>query len=92
MKGKSFSISGASGALPIWIDSAKGIADSEEYKKGIDIADLAFISTKKPLMTDGMETFEVSTIDGLPVDGRQDLNPEDVTEIYSFWEDRPTDI
>ncbi len=84
MKGKSFSISGASGALPIWIDSAKGVADSKEYRKGIDVADLAFISTSTPLMTDGMIPIKVSVTDGLPVDDRREIDSDEVTEIYTF--------
>ena len=84
MKGKSFSISGASGALPIWIDSTRGVVDSEEYKKGIHVSDLAFISTSSPLMTDGMTPFEVSVTDGLPVKSGEEVNPDEVTEVYAF--------
>ncbi|MGD9160263.1 MAG: transglycosylase domain-containing protein [Desulfobacteraceae bacterium] len=84
MKNKSFSISGASGALPIWIDSTKGIVDSDEYKKGIHISDLAFISTSRPLMTDGMESFRVSTIDGLPLGDSEEKDSKKVTDVYAF--------
>ncbi len=84
MKGKNFTIYGSSGALPIWIDSTKGIVDSNEYKKGINIADLAFISTSTPLMTEGMTPIKVSKKDGLPVNDSEDINPEEVTEVYAF--------
>jgi hypothetical protein len=88
MKGKSgFSISGASGALPIWIDSAKGIADSSEFKKEIHAADLVFLTQKDILIADGgMVPFTVSEISGLPEepsDGPDD-NP---TAVYSYVED-----
>lgn len=84
MKGKSFSISGASGALPIWIDATKGIVDSKEFKKEINIADLVFISTSTPSMTDGMELFRVSVNNGLPLDGNEAIDPEKATDIYAF--------
>ena len=84
MKGKSFSIYGSSGALPIWIDSTKGIVDSDEYKKGIDAADLAFISTSTLLKTDGMIPFKVSVTDGLPVDSNEETDPGKTTEVYAF--------
>jgi membrane peptidoglycan carboxypeptidase len=42
MKGKHIAIYGASGALPLWIEIANAIANNPHYKKGIQIADLAF--------------------------------------------------
>ena len=89
MKGKSFSISGASGALPIWIDSSKGIVDSDEYKKGLHIADLAFISTSAPLMTKGMTPLYVSVTDGRPVNENEKTDTEEVTDVYAFSQSDP---
>ncbi len=91
MKGKNFSISGSSGALPIWIDSARGVADSMEFKKGIHIADLAFMTQQDILIADrDMVPFLVSETSGLPENGIQDLNRagEDTTVIYSYTEDK----
>ncbi|NLD36551.1 MAG: hypothetical protein GX654_06750 [Desulfatiglans sp.] len=84
MKGKSFNISGASGALPIWIDSAKGIVESREYKKGINISDLAFTaSSTQATKNKSMTPITVSKKDGLPVTGSENYQVDDqVTEIY----------
>ena len=81
MKGKNFSIPGSKGALPIWIDSASGIADSREYKKGLNIADLVFLPHGQDLTADStMEPFEVSVINGLP----QDEKTSELTTVYSY--------
>lgn len=84
MKGKSFSISGASGALPIWIDTAKGIVDSKEYKKGINISDLAFTASSiEVTKNNSMTPIIVSKKDGLPVTENENYPIEDqFTEIY----------
>jgi membrane peptidoglycan carboxypeptidase len=42
MKGKHVTVYGASGALPIWIDTAKDIVNSQDYKKNLQVADFAF--------------------------------------------------
>ncbi len=90
MKGKSFSISGASGALPIWIDSAKGLVDSEEYKKKMHVTDLAFTLPSDPLMKDGMALYEISVTDGLPKNNSKEILPEEVTEVYAYGQvDKP---
>ncbi len=90
MKGKSFSISGASGALPIWIDSAKGIVDSKEYKKGINISDLAFTAPSiQATKNSSMIPITVSKKDGLPVtENENNTIDEQVTEIYINQEDQ----
>ncbi len=90
MKGRSFSISGASGALPIWIDSANGIVESKEYRKGINISDLAFTaSSTQVTANNNMIPVTVSKKDGLPLKGYGD-NPMDdqVTEIYINQEEQ----
>jgi penicillin-binding protein 1A len=42
MKGKQISIYGASGALPLWIDSANAIVNSQRFKVNLQAADVAF--------------------------------------------------
>lgn len=42
MKGKQISIYGASGALPLWIDTANAVANSHRFKVSLNIAELAF--------------------------------------------------
>jgi membrane peptidoglycan carboxypeptidase len=90
MKGKSFSISGASGALPIWIDTAKGIVDSKEYKKDINISDLAFTaSSTQVTKNNSMIPVPVSKKDGLPVAENENYQIDDqVTEIYINQEEQ----
>lgn len=89
MKGKSFSITGASGALPIWIDSTKGIVDSDEYKKGVNVADLAFFSQSSSMSSDmDMIPYKVSVIDGLPVNNNIiDFPIEELTDIFVFMQE-----
>lgn len=83
MKGRSFSISGSSGALPIWIDSVKGIVDSKEYRKGLNINDLEITEPFLPVTRDPlMIPVTVSKIDGLPVTNSEDYMGDDVTDIY----------
>jgi penicillin-binding protein 1A len=90
MKGKSFNISGASGALPIWIDSAKGIVDSREYKKGINVSDLAFTAPSiQVTKNSNMTPVTVSKKDGLPVTEDENNTMDDqVTEIYINQEEQ----
>lgn len=44
MKGKHITIYGASGALPLWIDTTNVIVNTDTYKKDLQVADLAFDS------------------------------------------------
>jgi membrane peptidoglycan carboxypeptidase len=88
MKGKNFSISGSSGALPIWIDSAKGVVDSREYKKNAHMADLVFLTQKDILIADNeMVPFNVSEISGLP-QKNDEIGIDESTVIYSYIEDQ----
>ncbi|NLA75625.1 MAG: hypothetical protein GX846_09190, partial [Deltaproteobacteria bacterium] len=84
MKGKNFNISGASGALPVWIDSAKGIVDSREYKKEISISDLAFASPSVQAdKNSSMTPITISKRDGLPLtDNEHEITDDPLTEIY----------
>ncbi|MDY6881261.1 MAG: transglycosylase domain-containing protein [Thermodesulfobacteriota bacterium] len=45
MKGKAVTIYGASGALPLWIDTARAIVGRDNYKECVQPADLAFDSS-----------------------------------------------
>ena len=48
MKGKHLAIYGASGAMPLWIDTANAIVNTPDYKKNIQPADLVFNPSVKP--------------------------------------------
>jgi len=68
MKGKQISIYGASGALPLWIDTANSIANCTRFKLNLQIADLAFDS-QRLLDTEGqsLRYVTVSPKSGLPI-------------------------
>ena len=68
MKGKHMAIYGASGALPLWIDTANAIVESPEYKKNLQTADLVF-DVQSLIMQDnkGLWSAPVSSLTGLPV-------------------------
>jgi penicillin-binding protein 1A len=68
MKGKQISIYGASGALPLWIDTANSIVNCPQFKVNLEIADLAFES-QRLLSTEGgdLRYVTVSPQSGLPL-------------------------
>jgi penicillin-binding protein 1A len=72
MEGEHVSIYGASGALPLWIDTANAIANSRSYTEGLQFADLVFDMPSTSMMNgEGLIPLEVSATTGLP-DGHQD--------------------
>jgi penicillin-binding protein 1A len=68
MKGKRVSIYGASGALPLWIDTANAISNSLEYKKRLEVADLVFDIQSMSLNQDkNLHPVTISSSTGLPL-------------------------
>ncbi len=68
MKGKHLAIYGASGAMPLWIDTANAIANTHDYKKNIQPADLVFNPLSSHLENNGdFITVPVSPFTGLPL-------------------------
>ncbi len=68
MKGKHLAIYGASGALPLWIDTAAAITNSHDYKGDLQPADLVFNPISGPSAGHtGLQRVPVSPITGLPV-------------------------
>ena len=68
MKGRHVVIYGASGALPLWIDTINTIVNGREYKKGLEIADVVF--DLKSIQVERGNSFlrvPVSPTSGLPV-------------------------
>lgn len=68
MKGKQISIYGASGALPLWIDTANSLVNCPRFKLNLQIADLAFGSERllEPEVQ-GLRYVSVSPKSGLPI-------------------------
>jgi len=69
MKGRHSAIYGASGALPLWVDTANAIVNARDYKKNLQPADLAFEPATGVLTPglNGMQAVPVSPVTGLPV-------------------------
>jgi membrane peptidoglycan carboxypeptidase len=92
MKGNHVSIYGASGALPIWIDVANSIANSKDYKKRLQIADLAFgTQSLGRLRHEGLHPVTISSISGLRDLGKEEKSPEKHLQLFSnvdIMEDR----
>jgi penicillin-binding protein 1A len=75
MKGKNIAIYGSSGALPLWIDTANALVNSDDYTKNIQPADLAFETPEINLPTgEDIQTVPVSHVTGLP-EGLSDETP-----------------
>ena len=68
MKGRHVSVYGASGALPLWIDTANAIVRLPEYEAALEPADLAFGAGRLGLAQHGKDTkmLPVSPVTGLP--------------------------
>ncbi|MCD6298725.1 MAG: hypothetical protein J7M30_16390, partial [Deltaproteobacteria bacterium] len=68
MKGKHMAIYGSSGALPLWIDTANALVNSDYYTKNLQPADLAFEPVKLNLTlgSKDIQTVPVSPVTGLP--------------------------
>jgi membrane peptidoglycan carboxypeptidase len=68
MKGTHVAIYGASGAMPLWIDTANAIVNSLKYKHNLQPADLVFNSLSDSLTKlEGFKEVPVSPITGLPI-------------------------
>ncbi len=84
MKGRRINIYGSSGALPLWINTCNAIVNSTEYKEGLQIADLAFLTQSGPLLADNtLSPARVSSITGLPLAARREMPSLEVFEVYS---------
>jgi len=67
MKSKHTAIYGASGALPLWIDTAVAIVNSPAYVGAIQLADLAFETLgDEAAEAAGLKKIRVSPVSGLP--------------------------
>ncbi|HKI49117.1 MAG TPA: hypothetical protein VKA69_07300, partial [Desulfobacteria bacterium] len=69
MKGAHMTLYGSSGALPLWMDTARGIAKSKGFKTKLQPADLAFNPLLRPSAPErfALHAVPVSPITGLPL-------------------------
>ena len=72
MKSRHTAIYGASGALPLWIDTASAVVNSPVYGKNVQLADLAFETlTDDAIEQAALKPVTVSPISGLPLSGSE---------------------
>lgn len=69
MKGEHMTLYGSSGALPLWMDTARAIAETKDFKNKIQPADLAFNPLLRPLNPEqfALKALPVSPLTGLPL-------------------------
>lgn len=81
MKSDKFSIYGSSGALPLWIDTANAVVNTDKYKENFQPAELIFEDTGKGFYQ-GMIPVNVSPASGLPApeEKRTDSTAEIIAE------------
>jgi len=85
MKGKHTAIYGASGALPLWIDTANAIVNSHAFKERLEVADLAFDTDWIGLgEKQGFRQVLVSPRTGLPAGSPLPVTPAGLLELYAF--------
>lgn len=88
MKRSGIRIAGASGALPVWIDTAKGVVRALDLSRSLDLVDLAFsgggvLPIEWPA---GMTTVAVDKKTGLPVEAPADVSEGGVSETSDTWD------
>ena len=89
MKGKHIEIYGASGALPLWVDTANAIVNSPEFQKGLHVADLVFGGpVVGPAEGQGnLRSVPVSAVTGLPLGtSGQDVGPSSGSAVLTEGE------
>jgi penicillin-binding protein 1A len=96
MKGKYLAIYGASGAMPLWIDTANAIVNSPDYKENIQPADLVFNPLSSLLENNGdLITVPVSPFTGLPLGTsakNADSSPPSASPGQEGWQTDQTRI
>jgi len=84
MKGTYVTIYGASGALPLWVDTANTIVNSHEYKENMQVADLAFdIQRLKIPNYRELLPVDISSTTGLPLRTKEGVIPENYLQAYA---------
>jgi len=68
MESEHISVYGASGALPVWINTVNSIINSPKYKESLDVAELVFASSMEiPPAFGSLERVAVDQVTGLPI-------------------------
>ena len=91
MKGRHLAIYGASGALPLWVDTADAIVNTHDYKENLLPANLAFepLATNLSLGHKDLRSVPVSPVSGLPVNlSDEAADSSHFPWIFSDVEDR----
>jgi len=87
MRGKKIAIYGASGALPLWIDTANAIVNSKTYRDHLEMADLVFSSPSNLTLTDReLLPVPVSSISGLPLGQAREEVTDHFPKVLSYAE------
>ena len=93
MKGKRVSIYGASGALPLWIDTANAISNSVGYKKWLEVADLVFDVQSLSLNQDkNLHPVPVSSSTGLPLEAMDEAMSLNHPQLLSYVDEVGSDV
>ena len=86
MKGEHMTLYGSSGALPLWMDTGRAIAETEDFKNKIQPADLAFNPLLRPLNPEkfDLKALPVSPLTGLPLaDGQKSSGSSGGPEVLT---------
>ena len=86
MKGDHMALYGSSGALPLWMDTAKAIAKTEDFKRALQPADLAFNPLMRPVTPRkfALHPVPVSPATGLPLkNGKKPSHPSTLPEVLT---------
>ena len=90
MKGDHMALYGSSGALPLWMDTAKAIAKTEDFKQALQPADLAFNPLLRPVTPRkfALHPVPVSPETGLPLkNGEKPSHPSALPEVLTQTND-----
>ncbi len=82
MKGRHFTVYGASGALPLWIETSDAVVNSGGYRHGLQEADLIFGAQAAAPVLEGLDPVKISPVTGLPIPEKETDSEPGVT-IYS---------
>ncbi|MEJ2723272.1 MAG: transglycosylase domain-containing protein [Deltaproteobacteria bacterium] len=87
MKGDHVAIYGASGALPLWIDTVNALLNSRDYKKDLQVADLVFnLPALQAVSGQDLKQVRVSPESGLPLDAGEPERGNDLPHVAVLTE------
>ena len=86
MKGDHMALYGSSGALPLWMDTAKAIVKTQDFKQALQPADLAFNPLLRPVTPRKfkLHPVPVSPVTGLPLkNGEKSSSSSTLPEVLT---------